>query len=129
MFFVFNIVLALSVLYSARLVILIFSRGYSGYLKPLGMVHEPSFRMLVPIVVLALFSIFAGYVFRDLFVGLGVSNRSVAFESFKEIIFSSDIRNWPSFVLKTFTFFLSTAIFISVLYYYSRVSPILVFLS
>jgi NADH-ubiquinone oxidoreductase chain 5 len=33
--------------------------------------HEPSFIMLVPLLVLVLGAIFVGYIFKDMFVGLG----------------------------------------------------------
>lgn len=121
MFFLFNVILVLSVIYSVRLVLLVFARSFSGFSSSLVKVHEPSLKMLVPLLILALFSIFAGYIFKDLFVGLGVSgNKSPVFGSFREILFSSDMENWSSFVLKLFTFFISAISSVIVLRFYSE---------
>jgi len=66
-----TIVAALTAFYSFRLISLVFL-GYpnankNSYLN----VHESSVHVIIPLVVLSLFSIFFGYVFSDLFVGMG----------------------------------------------------------
>lgn len=66
-----TITAALTAFYSFRLISLVFlsypNAPRSSYLH----VHEASIQVLIPLVVLSLFSIFFGYIFSDLFVGMG----------------------------------------------------------
>jgi NADH-ubiquinone oxidoreductase chain 5 len=64
-------------LYSAKIIYYTFytkpNSNYVNYEKA----HEPTLLMGVPLIILAVLSIFTGYLFRDLFVGLG----SIYFEN------------------------------------------------
>jgi proton-translocating NADH-quinone oxidoreductase chain L len=57
--------------YSIRLIYLTFLTKPNGYKNVLFVVHEPSKIMLFPLFVLACGSIFVGYLFKDLFIGIG----------------------------------------------------------
>lgn len=58
-------------LYSLKLIYLTFlSKPNSSYEKYLH-IHEPSLNMGIPLIILAIFSIFFGYLFKDLIIGLG----------------------------------------------------------
>lgn len=127
MFFIFNLILALSVLYSFRLVMFVFFSDFSGFKSGIKEVHEPSLVMLIPLIVLALFSVFAGYLFKDLFIGLGMpiwsqQVNNLYYSSFKELLFNPEIFNWSRFFLKNFTFILSVVLFsLTVKYYFSNI--------
>jgi len=43
------------------------------------LVHEPGFFMLIPLIILCFCSIFAGYMFKDVFIGAGVTTWSTSF--------------------------------------------------
>ena len=66
-----TITAALTAFYSFRLISLVFlsypNANRTGYLH----IHEASIHVVIPLVVLSLFSIFFGYIFSDLFVGMG----------------------------------------------------------
>lgn len=66
-----TITAALTAFYSFRLISLVFlsypNANKTGYLH----IHEASIHVIIPLVVLSLFSIFFGYIFSDLFVGMG----------------------------------------------------------
>jgi NADH-ubiquinone oxidoreductase chain 5 len=66
-----TITAALTAFYSFRLISLVFlsypNANKTGYLN----VHEASIYVIIPLFVLSLFSIFFGYIFSDLFVGMG----------------------------------------------------------
>lgn len=66
-----TITAALTAFYSFRLISLVFlsypNANKTGYLH----IHEASITVIIPLVVLSLFSIFFGYIFSDLFVGMG----------------------------------------------------------
>lgn len=57
--------------YSFRLLYLAFLRPYNGFLNFSRLIKESSFILLFIFIILTLFSIFSGYLFKDLFVGLG----------------------------------------------------------
>lgn len=66
-----TITAALTAFYSFRLISLVFlsypNANRTGYLH----IHEASIHVVIPLVLLSLFSIFFGYIFSDLFVGMG----------------------------------------------------------
>jgi len=66
-----TITAALTAFYSFRLISLVFlsypNANKTGYLH----IHEASIHVIIPLAVLSLFSIFFGYIFSDLFVGMG----------------------------------------------------------
>lgn len=59
--------------YSFRLIYFVFYMESSVKRASLKTLHEPDYCMTAPLVLLGFASLFAGYLFRDLFVGLGSS--------------------------------------------------------
>lgn len=72
-FFFSTLTALLTAFYSSRLLFLTFFGYPNGPKKNYESIHEPGLQMSIPLIILALFSIFFGYIFRDLFVGLGTS--------------------------------------------------------
>jgi NADH-ubiquinone oxidoreductase chain 5 len=57
--------------YSVRLVYLTFITKTNSFKNIIKSAHEPNFLMLFPLLFLIFCSIFVGFFFRDLFIGLG----------------------------------------------------------
>ena len=68
----------LTSIYSWRLLFKTFHGDYNNKSQPISSMHESPAIMLVPLIILALGSILAGFVFKDLFIGYG------SFENFWE---------------------------------------------
>jgi NADH-ubiquinone oxidoreductase chain 5 len=66
-----SITAGLTAFYSFRLISLVFLTTANGQKESYLNSHESNLAVIIPLLVLALFSIFFGYVFSDLFVGLG----------------------------------------------------------
>ena len=64
----------LTAIYSWRLVFKTFHGNYENKELKIDTIHESSYVMLVPLIVLAIGSIFAGFFFKELFIGLHASN-------------------------------------------------------
>jgi NADH-ubiquinone oxidoreductase chain 5 len=58
-------------LYSVKVLYLTFLTNPNGPLINYKKVHEGNIYMSLPLIILALFSIFFGYIFKDIFIGLG----------------------------------------------------------
>lgn len=59
--------------YSTRLIYWVFLSPANFYKSNLPFIHEPGFYMTFSMFILSLFSIFAGYVFNECFIGVGSS--------------------------------------------------------
>lgn len=59
--------------YSFRLIYLTFLNNSNTYRKIISSIHESSFLMLFPLVILAFGSIFIGYLTKDIFIGFGTN--------------------------------------------------------
>jgi NADH-ubiquinone oxidoreductase chain 5 len=57
--------------YSFRLISLVFLGTANGYKKSYLNSHESDLYIIIPLVILSLFSIFFGYIFSDMFTGIG----------------------------------------------------------
>jgi len=57
--------------YSIRLIYLVFFHRFRGYNRVYKSIHELPIIMAIPLMFLCFGSIFSGYLFRDIFVGLG----------------------------------------------------------
>jgi NADH-ubiquinone oxidoreductase chain 5 len=57
--------------YSIRLLYLAFLISPNGFKANYQNIHEPSFGMLFPLILLSIFSIFIGFLTRELFIGFG----------------------------------------------------------
>ena len=64
----------LTAIYSWRLVFKTFHGTYENKELKIDSIHESSYVMLIPLIVLAIGSIFGGFFFKDLFIGLHASN-------------------------------------------------------
>jgi proton-translocating NADH-quinone oxidoreductase chain L len=58
-------------LYSTRLVYMVFLSEPNGNKKTIVSAHEPGIRMLIPLIILCFFSIFSGFLTKDLMIGVG----------------------------------------------------------
>ena len=57
--------------YSIRLLFLVFLIKPNGFKNSYQKIHEPTFGMLFPLILLAFFSIFVGFLTKELFIGFG----------------------------------------------------------
>jgi len=60
-----------TILYSIKILYLTFISTPNGYMTDYKKAHEGDLYMVTPLIILAIFSIFFGYVSKDLFIGLG----------------------------------------------------------
>jgi len=70
-YFLGSLTAFLTSIYSLKILILTFLGTPNGPLSNYKSSHEPSYIMSFPLIILGIFSIFFGYIFKDLFVGLG----------------------------------------------------------
>jgi NADH-ubiquinone oxidoreductase chain 5 len=61
----------LTTYYSVRLLWWVFLSKYNGYKSVIIKVKESNFFMLVPMCILTVFTIFSGFMFKDIFIGKG----------------------------------------------------------
>ena len=59
----------LTAIYSWRLIFKTFHGNYKNKNLSIGLLHESPYVMLIPLIILAIGSIFAGFLFKDLFIG------------------------------------------------------------
>ena len=92
--------------YSFRLLILTFFNKPRMSYKIITGVHEASTKMVIPLVVLAICSMFIGYVTKDLFVGLGtpVWNNSFFAYPYNNLILESEVLQRELKLLPLFAF-------------------------
>jgi NADH-ubiquinone oxidoreductase chain 5 len=70
-YFIATIGAVFTTLYSVKVLYLTFLTNPNGPLINYKKAHESDIYMSLPLIILALFSIFFGYVFKDIFIGLG----------------------------------------------------------
>lgn len=66
-----SITAGITAFYSFRLINLVFLTTANGHKQSYLNCHESNLSVIIPLLLLALFSIFFGYIFSDLFVGVG----------------------------------------------------------
>jgi len=66
-----SITAGITAFYSFRLISLVFLTTANGHKQSYLNSHESNIAVIIPLLILALFSIFFGYIFSDLFVGVG----------------------------------------------------------
>lgn len=71
LFWLLVISILFTALYSLRVLLLVFLKGYMGNLTLLKSVHHTDFYIIIPLFYLSLFSIFVGYLTKDFIVGVG----------------------------------------------------------
>ena len=121
--------------YSFRLIYLTFINNFNGHRILLNKIHESSILMLFPLVVLAIGSIFIGFLTKDFFIGIGTNfwDTSVfVFPTnmfFIEAEFLPILIKWLPFILSLLGIIISSLISILNLKFFSfiRVNFILVF--
>lgn len=64
---------ALTTLYSAKIIYMTFMSKPNGIYNSYKKVHEGNVFMNIPLIILSLFSIFFGYISKDIYIGLGSS--------------------------------------------------------
>jgi proton-translocating NADH-quinone oxidoreductase chain L len=95
-------------LYSSRLIYLVFMTRPNTPRNILFQVHDAPIDMAVPILILTFFSIFVGYLFRDLFIGIGTDFWGILmplYTSSSKIVFSDFVPYYIK-ILPTFAAFL-----------------------
>ena len=70
-YFIGTLTAFLTSIYSIKIIVLTFLGTPNGPLSNYKYCHEPLYIMAIPLIILSIFSIFFGYIFKDLFVGLG----------------------------------------------------------
>ena len=91
--------------YSFRLLYYTFLTNTNSNLKTFNSAHESPWNMTLPLFILALGSIFAGFMFKELFIGIGTpffqNSIFVAFENYKitEAEFLDPILKWIPVIL------------------------------
>jgi NADH-ubiquinone oxidoreductase chain 5 len=59
--------------YSFRLIYLVFLSEPNGFRENILNAHEPKLKMMLPLIILIVFSMFSGFLTKDLFIGFGSS--------------------------------------------------------
>tara|TARA_Y100000590_G_scaffold76753_1_gene84957 strand:- start:2680 stop:4593 length:1914 start_codon:yes stop_codon:yes gene_type:complete len=62
----------LTSIYSWRLIFKTFHGEYNNKNQPISTIHESPMVMIIPLIILAIGSVFAGFIFKDLFMGYGI---------------------------------------------------------
>ena len=70
-YFISTIAAIFTTLYSAKVLYLTFLTNPNGSITDYKNTHESDIFMSVPLIILAVLSIFFGYIFKDMFIGLG----------------------------------------------------------
>src|ERR1700733_7358920 len=92
-YFVAIIGASFTTLYSIKILYLAFISSPNGLLIDYKNVHEGDIFMSLPLIILAIFSIFFGYISRDVFVGLGsdlFSDNSIFIHPIHEIVIETE---------------------------------------
>jgi NADH-ubiquinone oxidoreductase chain 5 len=82
-----------TLLYSIKILYLTFISTPNGYMTDYKKAHEGDLYMIIPLILLAIFSIFFGYVSKDLFIGLGsdfFSDNSIFIHPIHEIMLQTE---------------------------------------
>lgn len=66
-----SISILLTILYSVKLYYYIFINSFSGYFYYIKNIHFSGYYMIIPLVFLSILSISSGYIFSDMFIGVG----------------------------------------------------------
>jgi|ERR1700733_149111 len=88
----------LTTLYSAKIIYLTFISRPNGVYNNYKKVHEGNIFMNVPLIILATFSIFFGYVTKDIYIGLGsgvFSDNSIFIHPLHEILIDTEFSLLP----------------------------------
>jgi NADH-ubiquinone oxidoreductase chain 5 len=107
--------------YSIRLLYLTFISSTNSYKVILKKAHEPNFAMYFPFIILIFGSIFIGYIFKDMFIGLGTSFWGNSIFILPKNIISIDAEFLPIYIKLLPNFFVFGGAFFSLfLYHYNQ---------
>jgi NADH-ubiquinone oxidoreductase chain 5 len=98
----------LTTLYSVKITYLTFLSKPNGSWVDYNKVHEGNIFMTLPLIILALFSIYFGYIFKDMYIGLGTdlfSDNSIYINTLNEISIETEF--YSSTVIKIIPFLLT----------------------
>jgi NADH-ubiquinone oxidoreductase chain 5 len=112
-----------TVLYSIKILHLTFISTPNGYMKDYNNAHEGDLYMSIPLIILAVFSIFFGFLTKDMFVGLGssfFSDNAIFIHPIHEIMLETEFS--LSYNVKTLPLFVTL---FSFLYYNNKIKIIL----
>ena len=112
-YFIATIGAMFTTLYSAKVLYITFLTNPNGSLISYNHAHEGDFFMTIPLVILAIFSIFFGYLTKDIFIGLGSSffvDNSLFIHPSHEIMLDTEFAVPTLFKLLPFIFTLSLSI-------------------
>jgi NADH-ubiquinone oxidoreductase chain 5 len=114
-----------TILYSIKITYLTFVSAPNGYLTDYKKAHEGDLYMSFPLVILAVFSIFFGYITKDLYIGLGsdfFSDNAIFIHPIHEIMLQTEF-SLP-FTIKILPILMTI---ISFLYFNGYINNILLF--
>nr|YP_010547019.1 NADH dehydrogenase subunit 5 [Paecilomyces variotii]UYI31795.1 NADH dehydrogenase subunit 5 [Paecilomyces variotii] len=112
-YFIATIGAMFTTLYSAKVLYLTFLTNPNGPLVSYKHAHEGDLFMSIPLIVLAIFSIFFGYLTKDIFIGLGTgffSDNSLFIHPSHEIMLDTEFAVPTLFKLLPFVFTVSLSI-------------------
>jgi NADH-ubiquinone oxidoreductase chain 5 len=113
-------------LYSIKITYLTFISTPNGYLTDYKKAHEGDLYMTIPLIILAIFSIFFGYLTKDMFIGLGTgffSDNAIFMHPMHEIMLETEFA--LPIIIKTLPIFITI---ISYIIYTSYIKRFLLFL-
>jgi NADH-ubiquinone oxidoreductase chain 5 len=116
-YFVATIGAMFTTLYSAKVLYLTFLTNPNGPLSSYKIAHEGDLFLTIPLIILSIFSIFFGYITKDIFIGLGTGffvDNSIFIHPNHEIMLDTEFAVPTFFKLLPFVFTVSLSI-ISVL--------------
>lgn len=103
--------------YSTRLLVLTFLNKTNTFIQVISNVHEASLIMTIPLIILCFGSIFFGYFFKDMFIGLGTSFWGNSIFVLPSNILFIDAEFLPIYIKLIPFFFTLVGIFLGVLFF------------
>jgi NADH-ubiquinone oxidoreductase chain 5 len=108
-------------LYSIKITYLTFISTPNGYLTDYKKAHEGDLYMTIPLIILAIFSIFFGYLTKDMFIGLGTgffSDNAIFMHPMHEIMLETEFA--LPIIIKTLPIFITIISYIIYTNYIKR---------
>jgi NADH-ubiquinone oxidoreductase chain 5 len=112
-YFISTIGAMFTTLYSAKVLYLTFLSNPNGPIVSYNKAHERNLYMSIPLIILAIFSIFFGYICKDIFIGLGTgfySDNSIFIHPMHEIVIETEFG--VPILFKLLPLFLTISLFI-----------------
>ena len=104
-------------MYSIRLIWFTFFEKPNGFKQSYQHIHDSPFFMAIPLFILCLCSIFFGYFFKDIFVGLGVDTWLNSFNYYSKNILFLESEFLPFYIKNIPLFFSLLGVFIIYFFY------------